>query len=108
MHISIHWGRENNHARHTVKVRGADEGDVDTQVTMVGRAVQAKVDTKGNRRPRRIFRAAIKADLWRIRSGHVDWCGQAGRGNTHLVCGLQLEFLKDLLRLRLCGTHDDR
>lgn len=29
-----------------------------------------------------------------------------GWGCAHLVRGLQLGLLKDLLRLRLCGTHD--
>lgn len=26
-------------------------------------------------------------------------------GSAHLICGLQLQLLKDLLRLRLRGTH---
>jgi hypothetical protein len=33
--------------------------------------------------------------------------GELRRGNAHLVCGLQLELLKNLLRLRFCSTHCD-
>lgn len=33
--------------------------------------------------------------------GMAGWC-------AHLVCGLQLQLLKDLLRLRLGGTHVER
>lgn len=31
---------------------------------------------------------------------------RTGWGCAHLVRGLQFGLLKDLLRLRLCGTHD--
>lgn len=47
----------------TVEVGGADEGDVDTEVSVMGRAVQAEINAKGNRRPGGIFGAAIEADL---------------------------------------------
>ena len=36
---------------------------MDTKVSVVGGAVEAEVDTKGNRRPRRVLLSAVKADL---------------------------------------------
>jgi hypothetical protein len=36
----------------------------------------------------------------RAAPGMAGWC-------AHLVCGLQLQLLKDLLRLRLGGTHGE-
>jgi len=47
----------------TVEICGADKGDVDTQIPMVGRAVEAQVDTERHRRPGGILRIAIEADL---------------------------------------------
>lgn len=41
--------------KHTVEVGGADEGDVHAQVTVVGRAVKAQVDTERHRRPCRVL-----------------------------------------------------
>lgn len=50
-------------AGRTVKVRGADEGDVDTEVAVVGGAVEAQVDAEGNGCPGRVLCAAVEADL---------------------------------------------
>ncbi len=47
----------------TIKVGGADKGDMDTKVSVVGGAVEAEVDAKRDRRPRRVLLSAVKADL---------------------------------------------
>jgi hypothetical protein len=83
---------------------------------MVGGAIKAQVDTERHRRPGRVLRIAVEAYL-RARkalanndqnTGPQTWAGWWLLGNAHLVCGLQLQLLKDLLRLRLGGTHDWR
>lgn len=96
---------------HTVEVRGTHEGNVDTQVTMVGGAVQAEIDTERHRRPSGILRATIEAYLCSQTNCQRIAAPQTQRGGVsfaHLVSGLEFEFLKDLLRLRLGGTHDDK
>jgi hypothetical protein len=61
---------------------------MDTKVSVVGGAVKAEVDAKGDRGPCRVLLAAIEADL---------------------VRRLSLQLLEDLERLLLCrkGTHLD-
>lgn len=61
----------------TVEVRRANEGDVDAEVAVVGRAVQAEVDAKGDRGPGRVLLVAVKAYLhafrqWKSPSGHAE------------------------------------
>ena len=66
------WGMRRVGLR-TVKVGGANEGDVDTEVSVVGRAVQTEIDAKGNRRPGRVFGAAVETDLDGVNTvGHVE------------------------------------
>ena len=72
----------------TVEVGALDEGNVHTQVAVVGRAVQAQVDAEGHAAPGRIFGAAIEADL---------------------VGFLALQLLEDFVRLALgrqCGHRE--
>ena len=102
---------------HTVEVCRADKGDVNAQVPVVGRTVKTQVNTQRHRRPGGILGAAIEADLSQ-NSQQVLCCLSRAepavvhvwdRGATaHLVCGLGLEFLKNLLRLRLGGRHNGR
>lgn len=47
----------------TIEVCGSNEGYVDTKIAVVRGAVEAEVDAKGNRGPRRIFGTAIEAHL---------------------------------------------
>ena len=47
----------------TVEVGALDKRNVYTQVTVVGRAVQTKVDGERNRGPCRVLCAAVEADL---------------------------------------------
>jgi len=66
------WGMRRVGLR-TVEVGGANEGDVDTEVSVVGGAIQAEIDAKGNRRPSRVFGAAVEADLDGVNTvGHVE------------------------------------
>lgn len=47
----------------TVKICRADERDMDTEIPVVGRAIKTEVNAERNRRPSRIFCAAIEAYL---------------------------------------------
>lgn len=47
----------------TIEVRRADKRDVDAEVAVVRRAVEAEVDAKGNRGPRRVLLVAVEARL---------------------------------------------
>lgn len=62
----------------TVEIGGSDEGDVDTEVSVMSRAVQAEIDTKGNRRPGGIFGAAVEADLMASILWHTSRLGMTG------------------------------
>lgn len=66
--------------KHTVEVGGANEGDMHAQVTVIGRAVKAQVDTERHRRPCWVLGAAIEADLWRSKKARVR---MAGRSNSN-------------------------
>jgi hypothetical protein len=69
----------------TVEVGGADEGDVNTEISVVSGAVQAEIDSKGNRRPGGVFGAAIEADLDGINIvAHVE--SRNDRPPTLLAC----------------------
>ena len=46
---------------HTVEVCGSNKGDMDTNVAVMGRTIEAEVDTEGNRRPSRVLGATVKA-----------------------------------------------
>ncbi len=48
----------------TVEVGRADKGDVDSEVSVVRRAVETQVYTKRDRGPRRVLLAAVKAYLF--------------------------------------------
>lgn len=84
---------------------------MDTKVAVMGRAIEAKVDAEGDRRPGRVLGATVKAQLLVRRplvdNGHINRnTARRRRGvGAHLVCGLELQLLKDFLRLRLGGTH---
>ena len=72
----------------TVEVGALDEGNVHTQVAVVGRAVQAEVDGEGNRGPCRVLCAAVEADL---------------------ISLLPPQLVEEGLRLVLrCHSHDGR
>jgi hypothetical protein len=47
----------------TVEVCGSNKGDVDTKITVMSRAIEAKVDTEGDRRPGRVLGVTVKAYL---------------------------------------------
>lgn len=47
----------------TVEVGRADKRDVDAEVAVVGRAVEAEVDAKGDRGPCRVLLVAVEAHL---------------------------------------------
>ena len=68
---------------------------MDSEISMNRRAIEAKVNAKRHRRPRRVLAAAIKAYLDQSVRGDYDVCEWI----RYLVCRLGLEFLKDLLRL---------
>lgn len=68
--------------QHTVEVGGADEGDVHAQVTVVGRAVKAQVDTERHGRPCWVLGAAIEADLWREKKARVRMAGRSNSDNN--------------------------
>lgn len=95
----------------TIKVGRADKGDVDTEITMIRGAVEAEIDTEGNRCPCWVLLATIEANLssrfcqryWRS-SGGSSQKGSAHRG-TNLVCRLGLQLLEELLRLLLRGER---
>lgn len=53
---------------HTIEVCGTDEGDVNAQISVISRAIQAQVYPERNRRPSRVLGAAIKACLSWIQS----------------------------------------
>jgi hypothetical protein len=91
----------------TIEVRGSHEGDVDTQVTVVGGAVQAEVDAKGHRRPSRVLGTAIEAKL------DEDVSNPSYRSlasiAAYLIRRLRLELLEQLQGLLLGSkrsTHD--
>ena len=98
----------------TVEICGSNKGDVDAEVAMVGGTIQAKVDSERHRRPCWVLRVAVEAHLFisHLLANNGQNAPMAGRGfrgvRTHFICGFQLELLKDLLRLRLGGTHDER
>lgn len=71
---------------------------MDTKVTMVGRAVETKVDTERHRGPCRIFGVAIEACLGNIR---IKTLGE-GAHRADLVRWFCSQFCKNLLRLSLC------
>jgi hypothetical protein len=72
----------------TVEVGALDERDVHTKVAVVRRAIQTKIDGKGNRGPCRVLCAAVEADLIGL---------------------LPLQLCEDGLRLVLrCHSHDGR
>lgn len=48
----------------TVEIGGSDEGDVDTEVSVMGGAVKAEINAEGHGRPCRIFGTAVEADLY--------------------------------------------
>lgn len=54
-----HWAQ----GRRTVEVGGANERDVDTHVTVIGRTVEAEVDAKRHRTPCWVLCAAVEAYL---------------------------------------------
>ena len=47
----------------TIKVGGPDKGDMDTQISVVRRAIQTQIYAKRYRRPCWVLGAAIEADL---------------------------------------------
>jgi len=55
----------------TIKVGGPDKGDVDSEIAVVGRAVKAEIDAKRHRRPCRVLRVAVEADLISFSYGRV-------------------------------------
>lgn len=79
---------------HTVEVCGTNEGDVNTQVSVIGRAVETKVDTERHRGPGRVLRVAIKAYLIESQK-RVIKSGQVGGGVLRtLFAGFCLSFSK--------------
>ena len=71
--------------RLTVQVGTPHKRNVHTQISVVRRTIQAKVDTKWHRTPRWVFGAAIEADL---------------------IGFLALQLLEDGVRLRfVCQRH---
>lgn len=48
---------------HTIEIRRANKGDVDTEIAVVGGAIKAQIDTKRHRRPGRVLRIAVEAYL---------------------------------------------
>lgn len=77
---------------------------MDTEVSVVGRAIKTEIDTERDGRPGGIFRATIKAYLrgqflrkWSVSQGL----------SAYFIRGLGLQFLEDLLGLRLGGTHGE-
>lgn len=94
---------------HTIEVRRPHKGNVNTEVTVVGGAVEAQVDAKGNGRPGRVLLSAVEADL------ESQWARVSFRDPeeiiaivvAHLVRWLRLQLLKDLERLLLGreGAH---
>lgn len=93
----------------TIEVRGPNEGDVDAEVSVVGRAVEAEIDAEGDRGPGRVLLVAVEAYL-AIADGacisrrspdgvHIQGDprgeGSAGKG-AYLVRGLRLQLLEYL------------
>lgn len=68
---------------HTVEVSRPNKGDVDTEVAMVGRAIEAEVDAKRNGGPCWVLLTAVEADLSRGKESVVSkpfpssWVGVA-------------------------------
>lgn len=96
----------------TVEVGRAHKGNVDAEVAVVGRAVEAQVDAERDRRPCRVLLAAVEADLQDASgvSSRLEGAVEGkGEGGADLVGGLRLELLKDLERLLLGreAAHDD-
>jgi hypothetical protein len=78
------WGMRKVGLR-TVEVGGADEGDVNTEVSVMSRAIQTEIDAKGNRRPGGVFGAAVEADLEGINTvAHLECFDD--RQRTLLAC----------------------
>lgn len=77
---------------HTVKVGRSDEGDVDTEVSVVGRAVEAQIDAEWHRRPRRVLLSTVKAYLL-FSSAHSSWPWAHRARRTLLAC-FDLSFSK--------------
>lgn len=80
-----------------------------TEVTVVSRAVKTEIDTKWHRGPCWVLTATVEAYLQysKLLAWSATFTQRAsGSGGSHLVCGLELDFLKNLLRLRLGGSHD--
>lgn len=48
---------------HTVEVSRPHKGNVNAEVAVVGRAIEAEVDAKGDRGPCWVLLAAVEADL---------------------------------------------
>lgn len=84
---------------HTVEIRGTDKGDMNPQVSMVGRTVQTQVNSQRNRRPRRILGATIETDLPSdcqyvlVQTGGLPCVLQEGQVRA-LFAGLVLSFSK--------------
>lgn len=85
---------------------------MNTQIAMVRRTIEAQVDTKRDRGPRRILLAAVEADL--RRHSKVRICPnrttsrRVAPDNANLIRLLRLELIEQLLRLllgRKSSTH---
>jgi hypothetical protein len=86
------------HDRRTVEVCGPHKGDVDPEVPMVGRAVEAEIDPKRYRRPCWILLPTVEADLQREASVK---CQRLSQG-AYPICWFRLQFFEDLERLGFC------
>jgi hypothetical protein len=79
---------------------------MDTEVTVVRRAVEAEINPKGNRSPCWVLLAAVKAYLSEAQESASKRCSSSG-GGAYFVGGLILEFLEQFVRLLLSrkATH---
>lgn len=89
--------------QHTVEVRRTNKRNVNTQVAMVGRAVETQVDAEGHRCPGRVLSTAVEADLCEVPSQPraMGFPQVEESICANLVCRLRLQLLKQLLRLLL-------
>jgi hypothetical protein len=92
-------------AQHTVQIRGSHKRDVYAEVTMIGRAVQAEVNGKGNGSPCWILCAAVETYLF----GICQWVGNISGIHVkyYLIRSLGFEFGEQIGRLGFgsCGSH---
>lgn len=77
-----------------------------SQVAVVGRAVEAEVNSKWHRGPSGILSTAVEAYLPRTLDEKARRSAE-DRGGADLICGLRLELVEDFLRLGLGSLGHD-